>query len=69
MLRGKQVVVLIKKARYLNILDDFMQKEKHYIKIPAAKKIFKMFFSGIYDINFFILFNKNSENFTMKESW
>jgi hypothetical protein len=30
MLSGKQVAALIKKARYLSILDDFIQKDKFY---------------------------------------
>jgi hypothetical protein len=40
MLSRRQVASLIEKARYINILDVFMQKENFYQKIPEANKMF-----------------------------
>jgi hypothetical protein len=45
MLTRKQVAAL-KKARYLNILDNFMQKRTFYYKISEATNILMMFYEA-----------------------
>jgi hypothetical protein len=40
----EKMAALVKKARYLNILNYFIQKEQFYQKIPAAKIFLNMFY-------------------------
>jgi hypothetical protein len=62
MLSGKQVAALIKtKTIYLNILDNFMQKEKLYPKIPEANTFLNTFHEAFIILNFL---KQKKENFS-----